>query len=105
MSDLILAKKYNLPDKIQVAIHKSSKGFTAILPEYPGCMTYAENMSELVENVNDALLTYLDVPREEALKADFLYIPRQEVNKPVKRRNLSEVLSRFIFTVPQFSYV
>lgn len=104
MSDSALTSKYNLPDKILVTIHRSKKGFTAVLPEYPGCITYAENMSELVENVNDALLTYLDVPRKEALKADFLYSPKTEVKKPIKRVLLKEAVSKFIFTVPQFSY-
>ncbi len=98
-----IKEKYKLPNYIYVKIHKSKQGFTAVLPDYPGCMTYAENISELVENVNDALLTYLDVPRKDALKADFLYSPNP-VKKQEKKIRIKEVLNKFVSITPHVSY-
>jgi len=86
-----IKEKYKLPNYIYVKIHKSKQGFTA------------ENISELVENVNDALLTYLDVPRKDALKADFLYSPNP-VKKQEKKIRIKEVLNKFVSITPHVSY-
>lgn len=97
-----LKDKYELPDRLRVLIIKSkSGGLTAKLVDYPGCITYADSMGELIENLNDAILTYFEVPRNEALKADFVYIPKPEAklaSKPQKKPNV------FIPVSPNYSY-
>jgi len=86
-----LQRKYNLPDKLKVQVTKSKKGgLTAILADYPGCITYADSPSELIESLNDAILTYFEVPRNEAMGADFVYVPQKQLTlskKPVDKRN------------------
>jgi len=88
---LNLQQKYNLPDKLRVQVIKSKNGgLTAILADHPGCITYADSPSELIESLNDAILTYFEVPRNEALSADFVYVPQKRLTlskKPIDRRN------------------
>lgn len=88
---LNLQQKYKLPDKLKVQVIKSKNGgLTAIVADYPGCITYADSPSELIETLNDAILTYFEVPRKEALRADFVYVPQKQLTvskKPVDTRN------------------
>ena len=73
MDKLFLKDKYRLPDSIKVQLIKSKEGgYTVILPEYSGLVTYAEDVSELISVVNDAVLTYFEVPTKEAKKINFL---------------------------------
>ena len=68
--------KYNLPNSVKVLYKRNEKGVIfAKLPEYPGCMTLAHNVIELIENITDAILTYFEVPREIAVKCKFRYMP------------------------------
>jgi len=102
LSKINLKEKHHLPDKLKVNILKSeSGGFTAILADYPGCITYADSLSQLIDNLNDAILTYFEVPREEALKANFVYVPR--TNRAHKFR-LRKTPSGFVPVSPTFSY-
>ena len=60
---------YNIPSEIQMKIHPSSEGgFWAEFPDFPGCLTQADNLDDLLGQAEDAILTYFDVPRSEALK-------------------------------------
>ena|SRR2546428_1387094 len=108
MANQSLQEKYNLPDVIRVNLTKSKNGgFTAVLVDYPGCITYADTPSELVENINDAVLTYFEVPRNEAIKADFVYVPypSKQVSAPkAKRQDKNEILSEFFPYTPCSSY-
>lgn len=70
-----LQEKYNFPDFIKVEVRKTNSGFSAYLIDYPGCMTLAGSIPELIENVNDAVLTYFEVPRGEAKKIKWVYYP------------------------------
>lgn len=86
-----IKEKYKLPDSIKVTVTKSKKGFCAFLDDYSGCMTVAKNFGELIENVNDAILTYFEVPRNEAEKIDILYLPEflnkhKHFNKEVEKK-------------------
>lgn len=74
--DKNLFLKYKLPNSIKVKYKKNSDGIIyAKFPEYPGCMTLAKNEIELIQNVTDAILTYFEVPRNEAKECKILYIP------------------------------
>lgn len=71
-----LLEKYNLPEEVQVIIQRSPKGgFYAKLADYPGCFTVAETPYELLQNITDAILTYFEVPRKEALRLNIIYSP------------------------------
>ncbi|OGD85647.1 hypothetical protein A2696_03155 [Candidatus Curtissbacteria bacterium RIFCSPHIGHO2_01_FULL_41_13] len=98
-----LKDKYKLPDKLKVLIIKSkSGGLTAKLVDYPGCITHAQSMGELIENLNDAVLTYFEVPRNEAVMADFVYAPTQPTLrlkiKPKEKPNI------FVPVFPTYSH-
>ena len=108
MSFKVFKEKYNLPDSIEVEIKKTKNGFYAFLPDYPGCVTIAKNMGELIENVNDAVLTYFDVPAKVAKKADLLYFPslspRRISASAVKPKKSEYGPLRFISVPPQRIY-
>lgn len=75
MKDLL--KKYQLPKKVIVSVSKAKEGgFVVEFPDLPGCFTQVENLSELHENITDAVLTYFDVPRKETSK--MVYIPEMK---------------------------
>ncbi|MEK7651938.1 MAG: type II toxin-antitoxin system HicB family antitoxin [Patescibacteria group bacterium] len=44
--------------------------FVASVPELPGLITQAQTQHELLDMVNDAVLTYFDVPKRQA---DIIY--------------------------------
>jgi len=82
-----LQEKYNLPNSIRVIIKKdNSGGFIIKLPEFPGCISYAENIEELIPVLNDMVLTYFDVPRREAKKVEFLYVPKTVKTVATKKK-------------------
>lgn len=79
-----LTDRYGLPESIKVHVKKTGNIYYAKLPDYPGCMTMAEDSLDLIIKVNDAILTYFQVPRGEATKCNFLYFP--EVRKNEKNK-------------------
>ncbi len=94
MSQQSIQEKYKLPASLKVVVKKDSLGgFTIKLPDYPGCITYAENIGEFIGVLNDMTLTYFNVPRKVAQKVDFLYVPRTKKivvkEKKVKKDRLS----------------
>lgn len=105
-----IKNKYKLPEVILVETQKSDKGgFTVVFPEYPGCITYAEHVGELIDVVNDAILTYFEVPREEANSVDFLYVPKTsefiEEEKEKSHAKKEEPVTEYIqYSPPPFQY-
>lgn len=64
-------RKYNIPVNISLQIQLTPDGwFCATAKELPGLITQAKSQQELVVMINDAVLTYFDVPRREA---DIIY--------------------------------
>lgn len=60
------------PSKIQIVIHiESDGGFWAEFPQLPGCYTQGDSLDKLPGQVNDALLTYFDIPRKQARKLNY----------------------------------
>jgi len=57
-------KKYTdlLPNQITVAVKKTKLGFVADIKDFPHCYTQGRNFAELVEMINEAVFTYLDIP-------------------------------------------
>ena len=66
-----LIERYNIPRTLNLQIRFTQDGwFIATVPELPGLVTQARSQQELLDMVNDAVLTYFDVPKREA---DFVY--------------------------------
>jgi predicted RNase H-like HicB family nuclease len=58
--------EYQIPDKITLNIKQDEKGWYVIkAKELPGFLTQAKNNREINKVINDAILTYFDVPAEE----------------------------------------
>lgn len=74
MSNLLA--KYKLPNKVTVNINRAAEGcFVATFPELKGCITEAEDVVDLLYQVNDAIFTYFDIARKDLEGIDFLYAP------------------------------
>jgi predicted RNase H-like HicB family nuclease len=58
--------KYGIPDKINYKLRLTEDGwFVVTSPDYPGLITQGRNGPEILDMVNDAVLTYFNVPRKE----------------------------------------
>lgn len=58
---------YHIPERIRLAVEVTPDGwFLVTSPDLPGLVTQGRDAKELLEMVNDAVLTYYDVPRREA---------------------------------------
>ena len=62
----VINKKYHIPNKLNFKFKIKDGYLVATSPELPGLVTQAKTPEELLEMVNDAILTYYDVPRREA---------------------------------------
>ncbi|HLG31109.1 MAG TPA: type II toxin-antitoxin system HicB family antitoxin [Candidatus Brocadiales bacterium] len=47
--------------KYPVVIHKSKYGFAVYCPILPGCNSQGDTLEEALENIKDAIITYLDM--------------------------------------------
>ena len=66
-----LFREYNVPRTLNLQIRLTQDGwFVATVPELPGLITQAQSQHELLDMVNDAVLTYFDVPKRQA---DIIY--------------------------------
>lgn len=66
-----IKREYGLPENINFTLRLTTDGyFVVTIPEMPGLVTEASTHQGLVEMINDAVLTYHDVPRR---KADIVY--------------------------------
>lgn len=64
-------KEYKLPESISFSLRVTPDGwFVLTLPDHPGLVTQANSHQGLIEMMNDAVLTYYDVPKR---KADIVY--------------------------------
>ena len=89
-------KKYEdlLPSRITVEVEKTDEGFYAKILELENCYTQADSFSELVEMVNDAVFSYLDIPEEHQEKLG-LYLPAKVVEE-IKRQMLQKAFRDFL---------
>ena len=72
--DLNYYKKL-LPEMITVETQITDEGLIARIKEFPHCHTQAENSAELIDMVNDAVFTYLEVPTHVAKQLGIIYLP------------------------------
>ena len=53
------------PREIKVHVHRSQDGgFVAEVLDYPGCITEGDTLSALIDMVNDAIYTMLEIPKK-----------------------------------------
>jgi len=68
-----------LPKKVSVVVFKGKSGsLLARLPEYE-VFTEADNLNDLIFQVNDLIYTYFDVPKE--FQDDIQYLPSKEAQE------------------------
>ncbi|MCG2757498.1 MAG: type II toxin-antitoxin system HicB family antitoxin [Desulfobacteraceae bacterium] len=51
--------------KYPVVVHKSEHGYDIHCPLLPGCHSQGDTLNEALENVKDAIATYLEMISEE----------------------------------------
>ena len=51
--------------KYLTAIHKSKWGYDVSVPALPGCHSQGKTKKEALENIQDAILTFLEMSKEE----------------------------------------
>lgn len=79
--EVLFALKGRFPERVEVMVHDSEDGgYWAEVKDLPGCITQADNGTELFQMLNDAIYTYLDVP-EEYVPFVSTYFPSEEVRK------------------------
>lgn len=62
-----IKKKYGIPDQLDFSIEITRDGwFVAECKSLPGLFTQARSEQELLDMVNDAVLTYFGVPKKES---------------------------------------
>lgn len=55
----------NLPYKIEIYPDYEEGGYTAAIPELPGCLTCSETLAEVCESIIDAKRTWIEAALEE----------------------------------------
>lgn len=64
-------REFKLPESINFSLRVTPDGwFVVTMPDHPGLVTEANSHRGLLEMINDAVLTYYDVPKR---KADIVY--------------------------------
>ncbi|MBU1599833.1 type II toxin-antitoxin system HicB family antitoxin [bacterium] len=53
--------------KYPVVMHKSEYGYDVHCPILPGCHSQGDTIDDALENIRDAIITYLGVVAEERL--------------------------------------
>lgn len=56
--------------KYTIILRKSEYGYNVNVPALPGCHSQGETEQEAVENIKDAIITYLDMEKEELKGAE-----------------------------------
>lgn len=51
--------------KYLIVLHKSKFGYDIHVPALPGCHSQGETKREAMNNIKDAIFTYLDMERSE----------------------------------------
>ncbi|MBI2122011.1 MAG: type II toxin-antitoxin system HicB family antitoxin [Candidatus Sungbacteria bacterium] len=51
--------------KYSVILRKSDYGYDVHVPALPGCHSQGDTEQEALENIKDAILTYLEMEKEE----------------------------------------
>jgi antitoxin HicB len=89
MTEKTLEYYMSLPYQIEIYPEPDGSGYTAVIPELPGCMTCADTIDELWEMIDEAKMGWLEVSLE-----DGDYIPEPA---PVE---VQEYSGKFVVRMP-----
>ena len=90
----LVREEYGIPEHINLHITTSDGWFVATSPDLPGLVTEAKSYEDLLENINDAILTYHDVPKSVSdCVLDELKIDTKEGQAVVRRHKNSYQLA------------
>lgn len=81
--------EYSLPRNIPMTFLFNEKEghYVATSAKFPGLVTYGKDKTELWQNVNDAILTYFDIPRSVSQRIGYPYdLPLPNGQKIVQQR-------------------
>ncbi len=56
---------------VNIVVEKASKGFTAYVPELPGCITFGDSLGEIKENIREAITLQLEGMKEDGEEIPF----------------------------------
>ncbi len=90
MNEKTLEYYMSLPYKVEIYPEEDGTGYTAVIPELPGCMTSADSYQELSEMISEAKELWLEVVLEEGM-----YIPEPA---PAETEEYS---GRFVLRIPR----
>lgn len=65
-----LARYYNIPHQMRFNFQTKKGVIVATSDDLPGFITEAKDASELLEMINDGILTYFDVPRRAEIDSN-----------------------------------
>ncbi|MEK7075225.1 MAG: type II toxin-antitoxin system HicB family antitoxin [Patescibacteria group bacterium] len=83
--DVVLALRWKLPESLEVDLQGAEEGgFVVSVKTLPGCFTQAENEKELFEMVNNAVLTYLQIPKEYQPYMPSFFPKNEELRKAMQ---------------------
>lgn len=86
-----------LPNKITVNVHKTKDGLWAKVKELPHCYSQADSFFELIQMVNDAIYTYLGIPKK--FRSDLgYYAPEifQKIINEAKRKHWEKAVREIV---------
>lgn len=76
-----------LPKSITVLTERTAEGLYAKIKEFPHCHTQADNIPELIEMVNDAVFTYLEIPEQFVKEIGVVYLP-EKLSAELRRQKI-----------------
>jgi predicted RNase H-like HicB family nuclease len=96
-------KKYLelLPREIKVrVIFNPGEGFTAEVLDFPGCITEADSIADLISMVNHVIATYLELPKKYFCLVGYLPSAEaiKEISRKIKRSNKKS--TQVLFPLP-----
>ncbi|NCP60733.1 MAG: hypothetical protein GW839_10605, partial [Flavobacteriales bacterium] len=56
---------------VTIIVEKASDGFTAYVPELPGCITFGNSLDEIKENIREAITLQLEGMKEDGEEIPF----------------------------------
>ncbi len=81
----------SLPYRIEIVPDVEEGGFTATYPDLPGCITCADTLEELVNNMTDARRTWLTAALEDDI----------DIPEPSENPDISSYSGQFKLRMPK----
>ena len=88
-----------LPQELTVETTITEDGLVAEVKNFPHCYTQASNAMELIEIVNDAVMTYLEIPADIRIELRVIYLPENIYNE-LRTVQLQSALTEMLLKPP-----